>query len=149
MQKATGTVTAMRLASIHLYPVKCFHRVDLDAAAVEQWALAGDRRWLVTDADGRMLTHREGPMLNQSQPSIVDGDLVLCTSGRPELLVPAKPGELVEVQVFRTPVMVSRAGDEADAWLSGALGREVHLVYLDDPTRRPVNPRYAGPDDRV
>ena len=149
MQKATGTVTAMRVASIHLYPVKSFHRVDRDAADVEPWGLAGDRRWLVTDADGRMLTQREEPRFTQLQPSIVDGDLVLRAAGRSELHVPAKPGELAEVKVFRTPVLLSRAGEAADAWLSGVLDREVHLMYLDDPTRRPVNPKYARPDDRV
>src|SRR5206468_3371174 len=105
MQSATGTVAGMRLASIHRYPVKGFHRLDLDAAVVEPWGLAGDRRWLVTDADGRMLTQREEPRFTQLQPSIVDGDLVLSAAGCADLHVPAKPGELAQVQVFRTPVL--------------------------------------------
>src|SRR5437764_5527611 len=149
MQNATRYRSGMRLASIHRYPVKGFRRLDHDAAVVEPWGLAGDRRWLVTDADGRMLTQREEPRFTGLQPSIVDGDLMVSAEGRPDLCVPAKPGELVEVKVFRTPVMVSRAGEDADAWSSAALDREVHLMYLDDPTRRPVNPRYARPGDRV
>ncbi len=139
----------MRLASVHTYPVKGFHRVDHDGAQVEPWGLAGDRRWLVTDDAGRMLTQREEPRLTRCQPSYVDGDLVVSARGRPDLHVPAKAGELVEVSVFGTPVRLSRAGAAADAWLSETLGREVHLMYLDDPTRRPVDPRYGRPDDRV
>ena len=149
MQNATRYRSGMRLASIHRYPVKGFRRLDHDAAVVEPWGLAGDRRWLVTDADGRMLTQREEPRFTQLQPSIVDGDLVLSAAGCADLHVPAKPGELAQVQVFRTPVLLSRAGAAADAWLSAVLGREVHLMYLDEPTRRPVDPAYAGPDDRV
>src|SRR5205823_14895944 len=123
MQNATRYRSGMRLASIHRYPVKGFRRLDHDAAVVEPWGLAGDRRWLVTDADGRMLTQREEPRFTQLQPSIVDGDLVLRTAGRPELHVPAKPGELAEVKVFRTPVLLRRAGEAAGAWLPGARGR--------------------------
>jgi uncharacterized protein YcbX len=118
----------MRLASIHTYPVKSLHRVDHDEAQVQPWGLAGDRRWLVTDADGRMLTQREEPRFTGLQPSLVDGDLMLHAPGRPDLHVPAKPGELCEVSVFGTVVALSRAGAQADAWLSAALGRGVHLV---------------------
>ncbi len=149
MQSANRYRSGMRLASIHTYPVKSFHRIDHDAAAVEPWGLAGDRRWLVTDGRGRMLTQREEPRLALLQPFLVDGDLVVSAAGRPDVHVPAKAGELAEVSVFRTPVLLSRAGAAADEWLSAALDREVHLMYLDEPTRRPVDPGYAGPGDRV
>jgi len=149
MQNATRYRSGMRLASIHRYPVKGFRRLDHDAAVVEPWGLAGDRRWLVTDADGRMLTQREEPRFTQLQPSIVDGDLMLSAAGHADLHVPAKAGELSEVTVWRTRVLLSRAGAAADTWLSAVLGREVRLMYLDEPTRRPVNPDYARPHDRV
>jgi len=139
----------MRLASIHTYPVKSFHRIDHDVATVEPWGLAGDRRWVVTDDAGRMLTQREEPRFTRFQPSLVDGALVLSTPGRADLRAPAEPGELVEVSVFRTPVLASRVGAEADAWLSAALDRKVHLLYLDDPMRRAVDPAYSRPADRV
>ena len=41
------------------------------------------------------------------------------------------------------------AGPAADAWLSDFLNRDVRLVWLDDPTRRPADPQFSGPDDRV
>jgi uncharacterized protein YcbX len=43
----------------------------------------------------------------------------------------------------------SRAGDVADEWFGDVLGRPVRLVWLDDPTRRPTNPAYSMPTDRV
>lgn len=139
----------MRLSAIATYPVKSCHRVDQQRADVLRWGLAGDRRWLVTDEQGGMLTQREEPRLTRIRPVLAAGALVLRHEAAGELTVPATPGELEPVKVWRTTVGLSRAGDEADVWLSAVLERKVHLYYLDDPTRRPVNPKYANPDDRV
>ena len=139
----------MRLASIHTYPVKGLHRIDRDAARVQPWGLAGDRRYLLIDGDGRMLTQRQEPRLTQLRPSYVDGRLVVRTVGRSDLDVAPAPGELIEVEVWRTRVPASLVGEAADRWLSEALDRKVRLVYLDDPTRRPVDPDYGTAADRV
>src|SRR5438128_2469211 len=140
----------MRLASIHTYPIKGCRRVDAAAAAVEPWGLAGDRRWLLTDDDGRMLTQREEPRLTRLRPAVAGGGLIVRADGRPALRVDAEPGNPTEVRVHRDPVLATPAGGEAaDAWLSEVLDRKVRLLYLDEPTRRPVDPRYGAPDDRV
>ena len=48
-----GEAGHMHLASLHTYPIKGCRRLDHDAAGVEPWGLAGDRRWMVIDdADG-------------------------------------------------------------------------------------------------
>src|SRR6266536_1456613 len=134
MQKATGSVFVMRLASIHTYPVKGLHRVDHDAARVEPWGLAGDRRFLLVDHDGRMLTQRDEPRLALLRPSYVDGELVVRTAGRPDLRLRPQPGEQTQAQVWRDLVATSLVGEAADAWFAEALDRKVRrLVYLDDP----------------
>jgi uncharacterized protein YcbX len=140
----------MRLVSIHTYPIKGCHRVDHDAAGVEPWGLAGDRRWLLTDDDGRVLTQREEPWLTGLRPAVAGGGLTLRADGRPALRVVAEPGEPTEVRVHRDLVLATPAGgDAADAWLSEVFDRKVRLMYLDKPTRRPVDPRYGQPPDRV
>jgi len=48
-----------RLASIHIYPMKAARAVNLDESRVEPWGLAGDRRWLLVDEDGRFISQRE------------------------------------------------------------------------------------------
>ena len=53
------------------------------------------------------------------------------------------------MSVHISKIAATPAGPAADAWLTGVLGQEVRLVWLDDPTRRPVEPEYARPDDRV
>jgi uncharacterized protein YcbX len=139
----------MRLTSIHIYPVKGLHRVDHDAARVRPWGLAGDRRFMLIDHDDRMLTQRDEPRLALLRPSYVDGDLVVQAAGRPELRITPQPGEPVHAQVWRDVVATSLVGEAADIWLSEALDRKVRLVYLDDPTRRTVDPHYGRPGDRV
>ena len=53
----------VRLASIHIYPMKAARAVDLAESLVEPWGLAGDRRWLLVDEDGRFVSQSEEPSL--------------------------------------------------------------------------------------
>jgi uncharacterized protein len=140
----------LRLADIWRYPVKSCRGERLDAAVVEPWGLAGDRRWMVVDSAGEAVTAREYPQLVLVTPRL-DGDRIQLTSpGLPELTVPVPSGEdLVPVSVFGNGLTASPAGDEASEWLGKIIGEPVRLVYLDDPARRAPNPAYSQPGDRV
>lgn len=140
----------MHVVSMHIYPVKGCHRVDTDRADVQPWGLAGDRRWLVVDSEGRALTQREHAELTQIRPRIAGGGLLLRTPGHPDLSV-SEPerGELTEVTLWSFTGKAALADAEAHAWFSAVLDRPARLVWLDDPTRRAVDPEYGEPDDRV
>ncbi len=138
----------MRLASIHTYPIKGCRRIDHAAARVEPWGLAGDRRWMITDDEGRFLTQREERALTRVRPSIVDNRLRLAADGRPTLTVPVEGGPLEPVTVWTDTVDATRV-DAADDWLADVLGRKARLYYLDDPTRRGIGDQRARPEDRV
>jgi uncharacterized protein len=140
------------LASLHIYPVKGCRAVDVDQAVVEPWGLAGDRRWMLVDADCQFVTQRKHPALARVVVSYGPGaDITASTDGRPSLRVPAPDGsgELLKVTVWRSIVLTAAAGPEADAWFSDYLGEPVRLVYLDDPTRRSVDPEYGADGDTV
>ena len=51
------------LHSIHVHPVKAFRSTSLQEAEVEPWGLAGDRRWVLIDDGGKVVTQREQPRL--------------------------------------------------------------------------------------
>ncbi|MEU4550648.1 MOSC domain-containing protein [Micromonospora violae] len=129
----------MRLTSIHTYPVKGCHRLDHDDAFVHPWGLAGDRRWMVVDADGVGVTQRETTRLVGLHASVRPGGLTLHADGQPDLDVPEPAdGEPVPVRTFRSRtfgVPALLAGPAADAWLGTLLGRPVRLVWLAQPTR--------------
>ena len=140
------------LASVHIYPLKGCRAVDLDEAVVEPWGLAGDRRWLLVDADGQFITQREHPALARLVVTYGPGaDITVSSSGYPALRVaaPRERAELLKVTVWRSTVLAAAAGPEADAWFAAYLGQPVRLVWLDDPTRRAVNPEYGLDGDVV
>ena len=141
------------LASIHIYPVKGCRGIDLRASAVEPWGLAGDRRWLIVDADGRFVSQREQPGLARvvvRPGSAPAGGIEVFAPGRPPLSVPApEPAELLKVSVWSSTVLAAAAGPAADAWFSAYLDQPVRLTYLDDPTRRAVDPEFGRAGDVV
>ncbi|MHB9864300.1 MOSC domain-containing protein [Streptomyces sp. YIM S03343] len=141
-----------RLQSIHVHPVKAFRGLALREAAVEPWGLAGDRRWMVIDDGGRVVTQREKPRLALAAAELLPGGGVrLSAPGREPLTVPVPdPVGTVTADIFGTKVEVVPAAAEAHAWCGGYLGADVRLVHMDDPaTRRPIEPDHALPGETV
>jgi len=149
----TASGAAVRLASIHIYPLKAARAVDVDESLVEPWGLAGDRRWLLVDEDGRFVSQREEPSLARVTVTCgpPGGAISVSAPGSPScrVAVPAAGAELLKVTVWNSAVLAAAAGSAADAWFSARLGRPVRLVYLDDPTRRPVDPGFGRDGDVV
>ncbi|MEU7000457.1 MOSC N-terminal beta barrel domain-containing protein [Nonomuraea sp. NPDC046570] len=138
----------MRVASVHIYPVKSTMGHDVEAADVEPWGLAGDRRYLVIDGKGEMLTARQHPWLLSCRAEVDADGLTLTGPHAAPLRVTPTP-RTYTIKVRRTEVELTDCGDDAAAWLSTLAGEPVRLAWLDDPTRRPVNPEYGRPSDRV
>ncbi|MEU9589449.1 MOSC N-terminal beta barrel domain-containing protein [Streptomyces sp. NPDC048193] len=142
-----------RLQSIHVHPVKAFRGLAPREAVVEPWGLAGDRRWMLVDDGGKVVTQREQPRLALAAAELLPGGGVrLSAPGSGTLTVPVpRAVGTVPVQIFGSKVEAVPAQDDAvHAWCSARLGADVRLVYLDDPaTRRPVDPEYALPGETV
>jgi uncharacterized protein len=146
---ATCESGEVKIASLHTYPVKGCHRLDHDVAQVEPWGLAGDRRWMVIDDSGVGITQRMTPLLTALRARPGTDGLVLDAPGMPTLAVPAPvdgPKEFVRVFSSKPPVPARVAS--ASEWFTAFLGRSVRLVWLGDPTARPIEDN-AQPDDRV
>ncbi|MEY7980731.1 MOSC N-terminal beta barrel domain-containing protein, partial [Streptomyces pilosus] len=52
-----------RLLSLHIHPVKAFRSLALREVLVEPWGPAGDRRWMLVDDGGKVVTQRRHPRL--------------------------------------------------------------------------------------
>jgi len=148
---APGLPDTLRLTEIWRYPVKSCRGQRLTDAVVEPWGLAGDRRWMLVDADGRFVTAREHPRLVLVTPTLEDGAIRLSAPGMADLMVavPDPVQALAPVRVWSSELDAATAADEAGRWLSKVAGIDVRLVYLDDPTRRPTNPEYSQNGDVV
>ena len=140
------------VAGLFRYPVKSCRGESLQTAAVEPWGLAGDRRWMLVDDSGAEVTARAHPRLVLVTPVIDDNAIRFVAPGLPGLRVPIPDpasSERIEVTVWGTPVPATVADEAAAEWLTSITGKPVRLVYLDDPSRRPVSPAYGQPGDRV
>jgi uncharacterized protein YcbX len=140
----------MRLRAINRFPVKSCRGEALQSATVEPWGLAGDRRWMLVDDEGVLITAREHPRLLLVTPRLTPDAVEFTSPDAADLTVDVpRSDRLLPVQVWSTEVAATPAGQEADAWFSKIIGVSARLVYLDDPTRRRPNQRFASESDRV
>ncbi|GEC05177.1 molybdenum cofactor biosysynthesis protein [Streptomyces spinoverrucosus] len=140
------------LHSIHVHPVKAFRGLAPREAVVEPWGLAGDRRWVLIDDGGKVVTQRQQPRLALAAAELLPGGGVrLSAPGLDPLTVPVpEPAAMVTLDIFGTKVEGVLAADAAHAWCSAYVGAGTRLVHMDDPaTRRPVDPDYALPGETV
>jgi uncharacterized protein YcbX len=148
------------LTRLRRHPVKSCRGEDLESAIIEPWGIRGDRRWMVIDQDAVVVTAREVHALLTVRPELVEpfdvpfengagGGLRLSAPGAPELFVPTPSEPTGDVQIWKSTVAAASGGAEADAWFSEVLGQPVRLVYLDDPTRRTINPEFSRTGDVV
>ncbi|GGS99506.1 MOSC domain-containing protein [Streptomyces chromofuscus] len=139
------------LQSIHVHPVKALRGLESREAVVEPWGLAGDRRWVLIDDGGKVVTQRQRPRLALAAAELVPGGVRLSAPGLDPLTVSVpEPAETVVLDIFGDKVQGVLADDVAHAWCSAYVGEDTRLVHMDDPaTRRPVDPEYALPGETV
>ncbi|MFE7589452.1 MOSC domain-containing protein [Kitasatospora sp. NPDC057512] len=143
----------MHLTGLHVYPVKSMYRLSPDTAVVQPWGLAGDRRWMLADANGRFVSQREDAALVRVRTGLLpDGVLTLTTPDGSRIEVPAPAvaagAPLADVEVWGTRFRAAEADQETQRWIAEHLG-DYRLVHLDDPRARPVDPEYSAPGDSV
>lgn len=51
----------LRIRSLHIHPVKSLRGCDVSSAGLDDLGIRGDRRFLVVDARGQLLTQRTLP----------------------------------------------------------------------------------------
>jgi uncharacterized protein YcbX len=150
--RLTGSLASvgLTLTGINRYPIKSCRGHGLTHVVIEPWGLAGDRRWMLVDDEGRVVTAREHPRLVLVIPEFdVDGLLVQAPDVDPLLVGTPDGSVLTDVRVFSSELAAAPAADEAHAWFSTVVGAPVRLVYLNDPAQRRPNPAYSREQDRV
>jgi uncharacterized protein len=130
----------IKLSAIHLYPIKSVAGISVAEADVEQRGLKDDRRWMVVDNTGKFLTGRQLPAMVLIQTVPDEDGLLLNAPGMSahRLKKPAINAERVLVKVWSDEVNAVLASNDAHAWLSHFLNRDVRLVFMDDVSARHV-----------
>ncbi len=131
---------SIHVSALYHYPLKSCAPLPLGRAYIDELGLAGDRRYMVTDPDGRFLTGRRHPRLASLLATPLDGGLVLAAAGREALTVRLAdlPDTRMTVEVWRQSVEARHCGAAADHWLSEYLGVPARLVHFDRDSHRPI-----------
>lgn len=137
--------TAIRLASLHVHPLKSCAGVAVDEALVIETGLEFDRCWMVVDSDGEFVTQRELPRLVLVQPTLRQLDMVLRAPGMLALHIAYDRVEVpVRVRVWNDKVAAYDMGDLAAQWFTDFLGRPLRLVRFDPDQKRLSDPHWTG-----
>ena len=134
------------LSALRVYPVKSCGGLSLPGSGVDRFGLQLDRAFMVVDAaSGLFLTQRDEPRLARIAPSLEGAELALAASGVGEVRVPLDGGDgpRRRIRVWLHEGDGVDQGDEAAAWVSRLLGRDVRLVRTPPDHARRVNPAWS------
>ena len=114
---------AVRIASLHVYPVKSCGGVAPDEALLIETGLEFDRAWMVVDADGEFVTQRELPRMALVRPQLKHTELVLRAPGMLALHLALDRVEgPTRARVWGDEVAAYDMGDLCAQWFSDFLG---------------------------
>ena len=138
------------ITGLHCYPVKSCAGYSRDEVTLDRYGICEDRRWLVTDPNGRFLTQREVPWMAVIHPRILPDGLELQAPGAPTQFVPLRAtGDRTPARVWRDTCSAVAQGEEAAQWLSRQLGRPCRLLHMGEGFDRPVKRTYGREGELV
>jgi uncharacterized protein len=139
----------MFLSEIHIYPIKSLGGISLQTAKVESQGLQYDRRWMLTNADGKFLSQREFPKMAQLHTAIDDSYLSVYWKDNPAERIDI-PLNCDDIPFLNTPVEVWGTHFEAarlppiySEWFSDQLQDKMYLTFMNSNAFRPTNPDRA------
>jgi uncharacterized protein YcbX len=142
------------ISELAIYPVKSMRQIQLKKSSLQFGGLKHDRRWMVVDSDGVMITQRKVARLCLIQPVLLEPDvdcsLKLSATDMPDINVSIPDGKVTsKAKVWDDECNAFDAGDEVANWLSQFLEMECRLVYFPENEIRIVDQDYAQPNDQT
>jgi len=139
----------MRIAALNLYPVKALGGLPVETADVETRGLAGDRRAMVVDVNGRFVTQRELPSLATIRTAREGHGFCLVGPSGTVPLAPPEGGKRRMVTVWGDRVDALAGDRTTDAVLWRWLGEPVAIVHMDARSHRAVDTTWAAGNAEV
>ena len=133
----------MKVTGLNIHPLKSGRAIAQTSVSIHHDGLAGDRRFMLVDPDGKFITQRELQLLAQVEATHVTGGVHL-KMGTRTATVSFDPARRLDVRVWDSNVNAAVSEDHANTTLSGWFGRPVKLVHMDDQARRTVGEEWAG-----
>jgi hypothetical protein len=132
----------MKVTGLNIHPLKSGRAIAQTSVSVKHDGLAGDRRFMLVDPDGKFITQRELQLLAQVEATHVAGGVHL-KMGTRTATVSFDPARRLDVRVWDSEVNAAVSEARADATLAGWFGRPVRLVHMDERAARVVGEEWA------
>lgn len=145
----SGTLTGLAI-----YPIKSCGGIKLEQSTLCATGLRYDRRWMLVDSRGRMLTQRRHPETALVRPRF-DGENLLVEAPRmPSLRIPIIGETIiaqnnVAVRTWQGWAEGVIVGEKPNRWFTDYLRAESRLVRMTDSIQRTVVSAYAEDNDFV
>ncbi|OBZ96100.1 sulfurase [Pararhizobium polonicum] len=132
----------MKVTGLNIHPLKSGRAIAQTSVSVRLDGLAGDRRFMLVDPDGKFITQRELQALAQVEATHVAGGVHLRMGAR-TATVSFDPERRLDVRVWDSEVNAAVSDDGASTTLSDWFGRPVKLVHMDAAAGRVVGEEWA------
>lgn len=131
-------MSQIQLSAINTFPVKSMAGVTTSNAFVTQAGLAFDRRFMLSDPEGELLSARQAPKLLQFQTLLrEDGLEIIAPDGEHlTLRYPELFQNYRQVTVWGTEINAQHCGEWFDEWFTEKLGRPCQLLYFGEQSER-------------
>lgn len=139
----------MKIKALFIYPIKGIRGVSLDKVSIETRGLAHDRRYMIADLGGNLISQRNTPVLTQMLPTRKDGAWRI-DFGADHIFIPddTYTDKALEVDVWGNLFIANEVSPVVSAWFSRQLNFSCHLVTMpneDSRIKDIIKPPYQSP----
>lgn len=136
----------INVTSLHTYPVKSCRGIEHIELELLRSGFKDDRRWMVVDSNGRLMSQRRIPAMALIKSSVHEDSLTLEAVNMPSITLSGACGKS-EVKIHKSTCVAADMGDEVAIWLEEVLDVPCRLVTMAEGEKRPVSEKYALSSD--
>ncbi len=127
----------MIVKGLFIYPIKGIRGVSIQKSNVEINGLEHDRKYMIADMAGQLISQRNTPMLTQLIPERLNDTWVIKSGDDQYVLEDGRFSEVqYEVEVWGTQFMSNEVSKEASKWFSDKVGKACRLVVMPNKQTR-------------
>lgn len=138
----------IKLSQLAIYPIKSTSQISLQQARLSPFGLEMDRRWMLINEHGYMLTQRKHPRMCLIKSSLENNRLIINAPDMPTLSLDiSNTSSRVKASVWEDSCNAYDCGTQAAKWFSSVIQSPTRLVYFPDDEIRQVDLDYAQQGD--
>lgn len=128
------------VSQLSVYPIKSSAGISLSNAWVDEYGLAFDRRFVITDVSGTFITARTEPTLCLIRTSLTETGLIVVAPDMPVLRINYRDfsTNYHSVSVWEDTVEGQHCSDVIDRWFSTYLKKPSRLMFFGEASQRKV-----------